>query len=60
MGGTDFYISAYPHPQYIGSVPQAYHVSSVHEHIGLSLVVSSVSVCIATELGYLQSQLRLQ
>ncbi len=24
MAGTDFYISAYPHPQYIGSVPQAY------------------------------------
>ena len=48
IAGTVF-IFCLPHPLYIGSVPQAYRMYSAYEHIGLSLVVSSVSVCIATD-----------
>jgi hypothetical protein len=39
-----YFIFCLPIPQYIGSVPQAYHVNSVHEHTCLSKVISYVNV----------------
>ena len=49
MSETVFYFLLDPIPCILVQFLKAYHVSSAHEHIGLSLVVSSISVCIATD-----------